>query len=124
MVKSDRSGLRFAMVAALALALMACGGRTMVESDLRIKGAPDWVNEGTNVLKNKDGRLFHGVGSAPPMGSQSLQVSAADDRARAEVARILSSYMDVVSRDYLSSVSTSDGPQVEQEVSRDIHFPS
>lgn len=103
-----------------ALLLSACGGKTVVESDLRIKGAPDWVNEGTNILNDKGGRLFHGVGSAPPIGDDSLQISTADDRARAEVARILSSYMNVVSKDYLSSTKTGEGNQVDQSVSRDI----
>lgn len=110
---------RILVVTAVAL-VAACGGRTMVESDLRIKGAPDWVNEGTNVLKNKNGRLFHGVGSAPPMGDESLQIATADDRARAEVARVLSSYMNVISKDYLSSTKTAEGNMVEQSVSRDI----
>ena len=81
--------------ALVASALSACSSTTQVESDLSIKGAPDWVNEGTHILNDKDGRLFHGVGLASPMGDMSLQKSVADDRARAEVARVLSSYMDV-----------------------------
>src|SRR5450759_3079121 len=79
-------------MALLALAISACSSTTKVESDLGIKGAPDWVNEGTNVLNDKDGRLFHGVGSSSPTGDVALQKSVADDRARAEVARALSSY--------------------------------
>lgn len=102
------------------LALAACGGRTVVESDLGIKGAPDWVNEGTGVLKDKDGRLFHGVGSAPSMGDLSLQISTADERARAEVARVLSSYLDVVSNDYLAAHGGAAAGEAEQAVSRQI----
>lgn len=94
------------LMALFALGISACSSTTQVESDLGIKGAPDWVNKGTNILNDKDGRLFHGVGSASPMGDMALQKSTADDRARAEVARILSSYMDVVSSDYLSSSRT------------------
>lgn len=109
-----------------AVAISACSSTTQVESDLGIKGAPDWVNKGTNILNDKDGRLFHGVGSASPMGDMALQKSAADDRARAEVARVLSSYMDVVSSDYLSSAKS--GPSAnaggasvaEESVSRQI----
>ena len=106
---------------ALLLMLAACGGgKTVVESDLGIAGAPDWVNKGTSVLNDKDGRLFHGVGSSPPMGDDSLQRSTADDRARAEVARILSSYMDVVSNDYSASTGTGADASAEQAVSRQI----
>lgn len=114
------------LMALFALAISACSGTTKVESDLGIKGAPDWVNEGTNILNDKDGRLFHGVGSASPMGDMALQKSTADDRARAEVARILSSYMDVVSNDYLSSAktgssATAGGASVaEESVTRQI----
>lgn len=104
----------------IALAVTACSSTTKVESDLNIKGAPDWVNEGTNILNNKDGRLFHGVGSASPMGDMALQKSTADDRARAEVARVLSSYMDVVSDDYISSAKAGGANVTEEAVSRQI----
>src|SRR3569832_2031084 len=52
--------------------LAACSTKNVVESDLHMKGAPDWVNEGTQILKTGDGRLFLGVGSAPPLGDLSL----------------------------------------------------
>jgi len=104
----------------MVLLLSACGGKTTVESDMNISGAPDWVNEGTNILKDKDGRLFHGVGFAPQMGDMSLQKSTADNRARAEVARVLSSYMNVVSKDYVESVGTGDQQELSQAVSHDI----
>ncbi len=99
--------------------LAACAGKTTVESDLGIRGAPDWVNEGTQYLYDENGRKFHGVGQAPPMGDESLQISTADNRARAELARILSSYLDVVSRDYAAS---GQGEQAgnRQAVSRQI----
>jgi hypothetical protein len=99
----------------------ACSGKTKVESDLGVRGAPDWVNEGTQVLNDRDGRLFHGVGFAQEMGNESLQISTANERARAEVARILTSYMDVVSRDFATSASSDDERLTEQQVSRQIH---
>jgi hypothetical protein len=107
--------------AVLTVALAACGGgKTMVESDLGIKGAPDWVNKGTAVLNDKDGRLFHGVGSSPSLGDEALQRSTADDRARAEVARMLSTYLDVVSSDYAASSGTGANASADQSVSRQI----
>lgn len=97
------------LLASLALGLVACSGKTVVESDLGLKGAPDWVNEGTNILNDKGGRLFHGVGSAPLMGDTALQQGTADTRARAELARIMSSYLDVVGKDYQASSSATEG---------------
>lgn len=107
--------------AALAVFLAACGGgKTIVESDLGIKGAPDWVNKGTAVLNDKDGRLFHGVGSSPTLGDEALQRSTADDRARAEVGRMLSTYLDVVGNDYVAATGTGSNASADQSVSRQI----
>ena len=107
--------------AALVLALAACGGgKTVVESDLGIKGAPDWVNKGTQAVNDRDGRLFHGVGSAPVVGDDALQRSTADDRARAEVARMLSTYIDAVSSDYSAAAGTGANANADQSLSRQI----
>jgi len=106
----------------LVLLISACSsGPTKVESDLGIKGAPDWVNEGTTQLKKKDNRLFHGVGSAPMMSDLSFQTSVADNRARAEIARILTSYMDVVSNDYISNTKDDGTGYVQEKASREIN---
>ncbi|HEX7029904.1 MAG TPA: LPP20 family lipoprotein [Gammaproteobacteria bacterium] len=105
----------------LGAGLAACaGGRTEIESDLGIEDAPDWVNEGSQALNNDDGRLIHGMGSAPKMSSQSLQISSADNRARAEVARVLSSFMNVVSQDYVATMGTGDDVMDEQAISRSV----
>jgi len=94
----------YSIFIAMMFAAAGCSsGPTKVESDMGLKGVPDWVNEGTATFKTKDGRLFHGVGSAEVIGDLSFQTSVADDRARAEIARILTSYMEVVSRDYVAS---------------------
>lgn len=119
-MKKSRLITNLLSMALLVLAISACSSSTKVESDLGLKGAPDWVNEGTNILSEKDGRLFHGVGSASVMGDMSLQKSVADDRARAEVARVLSSYMDVVSSDYMSSAKAGGANTSEEAVSRQI----
>jgi len=115
-----RKSLAFVTVISAILILAACAGRTKVESNLHIKGAPDWVNEGTNILKHDNDRLFHGVGMAPDMGDMSLQASTADDRARAEVAKILTSFMQVVSRDYTAAAKGGNDSMLEQSISRQI----
>ena len=113
-------------LAVLVTVISGCSSEpTQVESNLGIKGAPDWVNKGSNTLSSKEGRLFHGVGSASPMGDMALQKSVADDRARAEVARVLSSYLDVLSNDYMSSAKSGDAGDKntgvnEEAVSRQI----
>ena len=111
---------QLALISLISLGVIGCASKTKVESDLKISGAPDWVNEGTNILNNRDGRLFHGVGQAPDMGDEALQISTADNRARAEVARVLSSYMDVVSDDFLASTGKGRNADNEQAVTQEI----
>jgi len=111
-----RLGCALLMVSLLA----ACSSRTSVESDLGIKGAPDWVNKGSQALNDQNGRLIHGIGSAPNMNDQSLQSSTADDRARTEVARVLNSFMHVVTQDYSASAGSGADQQNSQSVSRQI----
>ncbi|HET7922595.1 MAG TPA: hypothetical protein VFM15_07560 [Gammaproteobacteria bacterium] len=117
---SSRIVARVAVVCAIVLSLAACSSRTVVKSDLGIKGAPDWVNQGSQALKDDDQRLIHGIGSAPSMNDLSLQTSTADERARAEVARVLSSLMHVVSQDYAASVGSGQDQENEASVSRQI----
>lgn len=100
--------------------LAACSNRAVVPSNLGIKGAPNWVNQGSQALNDQGGRLIHGIGSAPAMNDLSLQTSTADERARAEVARVLSSFMHVVSQDYGASAGMGQDQQTEQSVSRQI----
>ena len=101
-------------------ALTACSSRTVVESNLGIKGAPDWVNKGSQALNDQGGRLIHGIGSAPSLNDQALQRSVADDRARAEVARVLSSFMKVATQDYSAASGSGQDQQNDQSVSRQI----
>lgn len=116
----SRPQIRKAIVVAALMMLTACSGRTVVKSNLGIAGAPDWVNQGSQALDNKDQRLIHGIGSAPAMNDLSLQTSTADDRARAEVARVLSSLMRVVSQDYAAAAGMGKDQQNETSISRQI----
>ena len=120
MWKLNRTSGRWPLLVTLVIALAACsGGMTRVESDLGMDDAPDWVNEGSQVLDDQGGRLFHGIGSAPPMGDDSLQRSTADERARAALARVLGSYLEVVSADYVTSEGEKEA-EADVSLSREI----
>ncbi len=114
-----RGCLHLVCVTAVAALLAACAGRD-IESDMGMPNAPDWVNEGTRALAADDGRLFHGVGSAPPMDDRSLQRATADTRARADLAAVLGTYMDTVVADYASTAGSEDFDAREQSVRREI----
>lgn len=85
------------------LLLAACSSNKVIDSAVDENGVPYWVTQGSNILKAKDGRLFHGVGSSPGLGDFTLQTGTADQQARAEVVRIMASYMEIVSRDFIAS---------------------
>ena len=104
----------------LALGLFACSGNSVVDSAIDEHGVPGWVSDGTSILKDRNDRLFRGVGSAPLLGDLSLQTSTADRRARDEVARILSSYMEIVSRDFIASGDAEEVGFTELDVARQI----
>jgi hypothetical protein len=99
-----------------ATVLFGCSGNETIESDLGIKGAPDWVNEGTQAVSDRDGQLIQGVGMAPPMNDPSLQKSTADNRARAEVARVLSTFIDSTINDYTSNNNGNNSSSVERDI--------
>lgn len=110
----------FLLFLVLPLFLAACASRTVVESDLGIRGAPDWVNEGSMALNDHDGRLLHGVGQASPMDDPSLQNSVADGRARAEIARVLGTFVDLAADDYVNSYAGGEERLTRQAVSQQL----
>lgn len=83
--------------------LLACASNPGLNEETDAEGVPAWVNEGSNIFTSKQGRRFHGVGSAPMLGNFSLQTSTAENRAKEEIARILASYIEIVSRDFIAS---------------------
>ncbi|HEY5718348.1 MAG TPA: LPP20 family lipoprotein [Motiliproteus sp.] len=96
------------------LLIGGCSSQRTLESDLGLDDAPDWVNQGTQAVDNAEGRLLQGVGMAPTMSDQSLQRSTADNRARAEIARILSTFVDSTIKDYSATTGNHASADVEQ----------
>jgi len=92
----------------------ACSSQRTLESDLGLSDAPDWVNQGTQAVDDASGRLLQGVGMATTMSDSALQRSTADNRARAEIARILSTYIDSTIKDYSASAGAEGNADVEQ----------
>lgn len=95
--------------------LAGCSSQRSIESDLGLSDAPDWVNVGTQAVEDEEGRLLQGVGMAAAMNDPSLQRSTADNRARTEIARVLSTYVDSTIKDYsATSGSDSNATNIEQ----------
>ncbi len=115
---------KFLFLAWALSSLLACASNATLNQAKDASGIPLWVNEGSNILTSKQGRRFHGVGSAPPLGDFSLQTATADNRARAEIARILASYIEIVSRDFIASGDAAAAGFTEQTVARQMEHLS
>ena len=100
--------------------LTACSGDQVLNESVNDQGVPTWVGKGSKIVKTKENRLFHGVGAAPMIGDFSLQTAAANRNARQEIARIISSYMEIVSRDYIATGQAKLTGFSEQDVLRHI----
>jgi hypothetical protein len=104
-------------VSALALvgafALSACSGK---KSSPIAQNAPEWVNKGSGAFKDKEGKqVFYGVGIAQGINNRALAVTAADDRGRAEIAKIMNSYVTSLTKDYMASVTAGDMTKSSEE---------
>ena len=102
----------FAVVAVAAFA--ACSGPSKV-SPINAN-APDWVNKGSGAFKDQSGKqVFYGVGILQGVRNIGLAVPQADDRGRAEIAKILNSYVTTLTKDYMASITAGDMSKSSEE---------
>jgi hypothetical protein len=97
-------------MAAIAAALVACGGEKKPEMSNQVLHAngPDWVNRGSGAFGGEKGKIFYGVGIASGIRNASLRRSTADQRARSEIVKTLDTYIAVLSKDYQASTTAGD----------------
>lgn len=87
------------------------------------EGAPDWVQQGSGAFSGDRGKGFYGVGSASKIMNPSLRRNAADSAARAEIAKIMNTYVANLFKQYNESASNGDpntGPQEVQMVTNTL----
>lgn len=76
--------------------------------------APDWVVKGSGAFGG-DQKVFYGVGSAYGIKNPSLRRTAADNRARNEVAKVFQVYLASLCKDYMASTMGGDINTVSEE---------
>jgi len=79
--------------------------------------APEWVTKGSGAFDVDKRKVFHGVGVASGIRNEKLLTSTADNRARAEVAKILETYLAVLAKDYMASTTAGDMKASSEEQS-------
>jgi len=75
--------------------------------------APDWVLKGSSAYAKDKGRSFYGVASATNIGNSSLLRTAADNRARNDLAKSIQFYSASLMKDYMAS--TGGGQETAEE---------
>lgn len=80
-----------------------------------VSGAPDWVNRGSGAFKDNGSRIFYGVGAVTDISSQPLAVQTADQRARADIAKQLDTYVANLYRDYQVATAAAMGKAAMEE---------
>lgn len=110
MVHTVSPALRGGLAAVLVLSLAACGG------------APKWVTQGSGIMNTKDEKAFYGVGSITGIKNEPLAWDAAENRARAEIAKNFQTYTAYLMKDYAASTTANDFTKSteEQNVERAI----
>jgi LPP20 lipoprotein len=102
--------MRGGLAVVLLISLVACGG------------TPKWVSQGSGVMNNKDDKAFYGVGSIIGIKNEPLAWDAAENRARAEIAKNFQTYTAYLMKDYAASTTANDFTKSteEQNVERAI----
>ncbi len=110
-------------LAAISLMLMAgmmlitgCASTQKVTTTTPIQEleSPEWVMKGSGAFGGEKGKVFYGVASAYGIKNFSLLRSAADNRARNEVAKVFQFYTASLMKDYAASTMAGD-PDVTSE---------
>ena len=86
--------------------LMMVGCSSRPES--AFEQGPEWTYKGSGAFDVDKGKVFYGVGIASGIKNKALLVSTADNRARAEVAKTLETYVAVLAKDYMASTTAGD----------------
>lgn len=95
------------------MGLVACGGgkketNDSAPSNLQGIDFPEWVTKGSGAFGGEEGRVFYGVGEVSGIKNHALARTTADNRARAEIAKIFEVYSASLMKDYMASTTAGD----------------
>jgi len=77
------------------------------------ESAPTWVKTGT--YSGQDPKAFYGVGEVMGIRNEPLAWDAAENRARAQMVKVLSTYTAYLMRDYAASTTAGDFKKTAEE---------
>ena len=113
---------QFIMVS-LILLLGACGTIPMIPEPPKALieyKPPAWVLSGGGAFTDKQGKAFYGVGSATGIKNFSLQRQVADDRARADLAKVFKFYTQSLTKDYQAHTTAGNFASSAEEQNSEV----
>ena len=103
---------RYSLFGGLILLLAMIGGCTSTPEPTRTTlgeyEPPEWVMKSSGAFEDSNGKAFYGVGSASGINNYSLQRTAADDRARNDLAKVVEFYTKSLTKDYMAHTMAGD----------------
>jgi hypothetical protein len=76
---------------------------------------PAWVMKGSGAFDVEKGKIFYGVGIASGIKNKALLRQTADNRARAEIAKTMETYVATLAKDYMASTTAGDMSKSSEE---------
>jgi len=76
---------------------------------------PAWVMKGSGAFDVQKGKVFYGVGSASGIKNKALLRQTSDNRARAEIAKTMETYVATLAKDYMASTTAGDMSKSSEE---------
>ncbi len=123
-MKKNKMMIMFLIPVVAFFLFTGCAGKAkqIARLELTAGEAPPWVNKGSGAFDGEIGQAFYGVASSSGIRNPALLRTTADNRARAEIARIFKTYTAALMKDYAASTmagnpeETSEEQHVEQAI--------
>ncbi len=96
------------------LLIAGCASSPKPTADTAAQG-PAWVMKGSGAFDVTKGKVFYGVGAASGIRNKALLRQTADNRARAEIAKTMESYVATLAKDYMASTTAGDMSKSSEE---------
>ena len=95
------------------ITLVVLGGVFAALTMNACESTPKWVKTGTYT--GQDSKAFYGIGEVMGIRNEPLAWDAAENRARAQMVKVLSTYTAYLMRDYAASTTTGDFKKTAEE---------
>lgn len=94
--------------------MLGCTSGPKKSADSAIEG-PTWVTKGSGAFDVEGTKVFYGVGAATGIKNKALLRQTSDNRARAEIAKILEIYVASLTKDYMAATTAGDMSKSSEE---------